>query len=196
MDQTGAEVNYPRGPAYDERVAKLAATGMAMHGEADLVEAFQPRDVLDAGCGTGRVAVELARRGMTVVGVDNDSAMLEAARTKTDSVEWILADLSRTMDLDGRDFDLVVMAGNVMIFVEVGTEATVVSNMAKVLRPGGVLLSGFSLVPGRVSIASYDRICADAGLGLTARWSTWEQGDFEASSDYAVSVHRLISAGA
>ena len=50
--------------------------------------------VLDAGCGTGRVAVELAARGFSMVGVDADSGMLTTARAKLPEVEWIEADLS------------------------------------------------------------------------------------------------------
>ena len=90
---------------------------------------FAPESVLDAGCGTGRVAIELARRGVTAVGVDLDRGMLEAARRKDPALRWVEADLA-SLDL-GTPFDVVVMAGNVMIFVEPGTEAQVVANMAK-----------------------------------------------------------------
>lgn len=183
-------MSYPRGSAYDERVAKLASSGMAMHGEADLVEAFLPRRVLDAGCGTGRVAVELARRGMEVVGVDSDADMLQAARAKPEAVEWLHGDLSNHEVLGGRVFDLAVMAGNVMVFVKAGTEADVVTTLAGALGPGGVLVAGFCLVPGRIGLDDYDRACRDAGLELTARWSSWERAEFSAGSDYAVSVHR------
>ena len=72
---------------YDERWAALAATGEEIHGEVDLVEALLLEHgltgaVLDAGCGTGRVAVELAARGHAVTGVDLDPALLDAARVK------------------------------------------------------------------------------------------------------------------
>src|SRR5919204_5229355 len=53
-----------------------ARAGENVHGEADFVESFHPGSVLDAGCGTGRVAIELARRGIEVVGVDLDPGML------------------------------------------------------------------------------------------------------------------------
>ncbi|MFM2071639.1 MAG: hypothetical protein RLZZ623_1902, partial [Actinomycetota bacterium] len=52
------------------------------HGEADCIAAFGPATVLDAGCGTGRVAMELHRRGIDVVGVDLDADMLERARRR------------------------------------------------------------------------------------------------------------------
>ena len=64
--------DVPRGSEYDRRFEDLAAAGMDMHGEADLVASYAPESVLDAGCGTGRVAIELSRRGHAVVGVDLD----------------------------------------------------------------------------------------------------------------------------
>jgi SAM-dependent methyltransferase len=165
----------------------MAAEGHNIHGEADLVESLGPGSVLDAGCGTGRVAIELARRGIDVVGVDLDPAMLAGARDKAPDLPWVVADLA-AVDL-GRTFDLVVLAGNVMIFLTPGTEAAVVANLARHLGPGGALVSGFQLQPGRLSVDDYDRACAAAGLDLEDRWATWDRVPF-AAGDYAVSVHR------
>src|SRR3982075_3136641 len=58
------------GDAYDARYDERARAGENVHGEADFVMRLTPASVLDAGCGTGRVARELARRGVDVVGVD------------------------------------------------------------------------------------------------------------------------------
>jgi SAM-dependent methyltransferase len=55
--------------------------------------------ILDVGCGTGRHAIELARRGFCLTGVDLSSGMLEqarqAAREAGVSIEWIHADAAR-----------------------------------------------------------------------------------------------------
>ncbi|MDQ4090364.1 MAG: class I SAM-dependent methyltransferase [Actinomycetota bacterium] len=177
-----------RSQSYDRRWEELAAAGRNIHGEADLVESLGPRSVLDAGCGTGRVAVELARRGIEVIGVDVDAGMLDKARAKAPDLPWLLADLAR-LDL-GRTFDVVVMAGNVMIFLAPGTEPDVVAAAAKHLPPGGALVAGFSLEPGRLDLADYDRHAAAAGLELADRWATWDRQPFTAGVEYAVSVHR------
>jgi SAM-dependent methyltransferase len=177
-----------RSQTYDQRWEELAAAGRNIHGEADLVESLQPTSVLDAGCGTGRVAIELARRGIDVAGVDVDATMLEKARSKAPELTWTLADLA-TLDL-GRTFDVVVMAGNVMIFLAPGTEAAVVSSAARHLAPDGALVAGFSLEPGRLDLATYDRHATAAGLELADRWATWDRRPFEAGGGYAVSVHR------
>src|SRR5690349_1912206 len=102
------------GAQYQERFDKLAASGNDVHGEADFVMRYAPRTVLDAGCGTGRVAIELARRGVDVVGADVNPSMLVVARDRAPQIEWVHSDLT-ALDL-GRTFDVVVMAGNVPLF--------------------------------------------------------------------------------
>jgi len=183
-----ARSKHSAGDAYDATYERRAAAGEDVHGEANFVGRFVPASVLDAGCGTGRVARELARRGLDVAGVDIDPDMLATARRKAPDVPWHQADLA-TIDL-GRTFDAIVMAGNVMIFVAPGTEAAVVANMARHLAPGGHLIAGFQLMPGRLDLARYDAFAADAGLTLAERWSTWDRDPWQAHDDYAVSVHR------
>jgi SAM-dependent methyltransferase len=182
------ENDVPRGRDYDERFVRLAAQGHDVHGEANLVASLGLHSVLDAGCGTGRIAMELARRGLGVVGVDLDAEMLAAARDKAPLIPWIQADLE-DVDLD-RTFDGIVMAGNVMIFLTSGTEAAVVANLVRHLGDGGLLVSGFSLGQGRLTLESYDEICTDAGLELVDRWASWDRDAFTAGTDYAVSIHR------
>jgi len=169
----------------------MAAEGRNVHGEADLVESLGPGSVLDAGCGTGRVAIELARRHVDVVGVDLDPSMLAVARDKSPNLTWVEGDLA-ALDL-GRSFDVVVLAGNVMIFLAPGTEAAVVATMARHLRPGGALVAGFQLHPadrgGGLDLAAYDAHGRAAGLELEQRWGTWQREPYR-GGDYAVSVHR------
>jgi len=184
-----------RGEQYDEQWRRMAAAGHSIHGEADLVDrllggpAGAGGPVLDAGCGTGRVAIELARRGYETVGVDLDAAMLETARAKAPDLEWVLADLDG-LNLPGRRFAAVVAAGNVMIFLAPGSEGRVVASLARHVAPGGLLVAGFQLGPNRIGLDHYDELAAAAGLVPAARWATWEQDPFVVGGDYAVSVHR------
>ena len=179
--------DVPRGPDYDARMAAVEERGQYMHGEADRVQVYEPRTVLDAGCGTGRVAVELARRGLDVVGVDLDPSMLEVARAKSDAVEWVEADLA---DLDlGRTFDVVVAPGNVMIFLTPGTEAAVTERLAAHVAPGGTLICGFSLAGDHLSLEAHHAHCAAAGLTTVEDLATWEGEPYD-GGDYVVSVHR------
>ncbi len=190
MTDPWRESDVPRGAAYDHRFEQLASAGVDVHGEADLVDSYGPGSVLDAGCGTGRVAIELNRRGHAVVGVDVDPAMLEAARRKAPGLEWVEADVTDPRVEFGRSFDVVVLAGNVLIFVPPGTEGRVIANAARWLAPGGHLVAGYSLRPGGLDPARHDALALAAGLELEDRWSTWDRRPFTTGDAYAVAVHR------
>jgi SAM-dependent methyltransferase len=182
---------------YADRFAAAAAAGQDVHGEAHLVHALLPGPsrVLDAGCGTGRVAVRLAELGHDVVGVDLDEAMLDRARRDAPALTWVVGDLA-TLDLDGPPYDLVVAAGNVIPLVAAGQEAAVVAALARHLRAGGLLVAGFGLDAAHlplddapVDLPGYDGWCRAAGLELVERWATWDRAPHEGGG-YAVSVHR------
>ena len=196
MGSRWQDTGAPRGDEYDARWRKLAAAGQSIHGEADLIENLL-RDaggsrVLDAGCGTGRVATELAARGFSVVGIDLDDAVLAAARAKAPELDWIRADLTdATTQLSG-EFDVVAMAGNVMIFLDPGTEGRVLEELSSLLAPRALLVSGFSLQPAGLSLPEYDRLAEAAGLEPVHRWATWDRQPYDGGS-YAVSVHRRLS---
>ncbi|MCP3937138.1 MAG: class I SAM-dependent methyltransferase [Actinomycetia bacterium] len=181
-----------RGATYDTRWDELVEAGENVHGEADLIQSLLPIGVespivMDAGCGTGRVAIELAGRGVDVVGVDVDPQMLEQAKAKAPHLEWILDDLTHVGQ--DRSFDIIALPGNVMIFVEHDAEAAVVANLAAHLTEGGLLVAGFVLEPEGLTVDGYDRCCEEAGLSLVDRWATWDKQPFD-GDDYAVSVHR------
>ena len=184
------------GRRYQERFDALAAAGTDVHGEAAFVMTFAPESVLDAGCGTGRVALELARRGVLVVGADRDASMLAVAEDRAGALaerlpgvrlSFVEADLV-SLDL-AMTFDAVVMAGNVPLFADPGTESDLVASVAAHVRTGGVLITGFQL--GRsYSLEHYDLHCAAAGLEPASRYAGWDADRSEPIGDYAVSVHR------
>ncbi len=194
-----------RGGDYDARWDEMAATGANLHGEADLVQSLLAhtggRRVLDAGCGTGRIAIELARRGMSVTGVDADQEMLSVAQEKSPGLAWArcdLADAGHLQAVAAGPFDLVLLAGNVMIFLAPGTEQQVLVNLSQPLVPGGLLVAGFSLNTD-LNVTRYDAMAAAAGLHPLHRWSTWDRDPFPddgatddgyADNGYVVSVHR------
>ncbi len=191
MDESGsrwgADPGVQRGADYDHRWKQMSAAGISIHGEADLICRFGPTSVLDAGCGTGRVAIELAQRGIDVTGVDLDRPMLDQARAKAPDLTWVEANLL-SVELD-RQFDVVAMPGNVMIFVQPGTEPAVIANMARHLAPGGALIAGFEFGRG-YDLDRYDGDCRAAGLTSEARFATWDAEPWRPGGDYAVSVHR------
>ena len=183
LDETGGT----GGAEYDAAFRRLAERGVDVHGEAAYVDALldRPGRVLDAGCGTGRVAVELARRGHEVVGVDNDPSMLAVAGRQP-GPRWLAGDLA-ALDLPER-FDLVVAAGNVVVFLEPGTEPRVVAALARHLVPGGLLVSGWRT--DRLPRAGYDAWAAAAGLEPVVRHATWDGDPWRDDADWCVAVDR------
>lgn len=190
-DETGGS----RGPAYEKAFRELAASGTDVHGEAAFVDrllrpGFAGALVLDAGCGTGRVARELARRGYEVVGVDSDSSMLEVARAEAPELRWLPDDLAE-LELAER-FEVVLMAGNVMVFLAPGTEQEVLCRAAAHLAPGGRLVSGWRT--DRMPRSDYDALARLAGLEPVDRYATWDGEPWHDDADWCVAVDRLRAA--
>ncbi|GAA0405074.1 class I SAM-dependent methyltransferase [Micromonospora gifhornensis] len=179
---------------YVDRFRQLAAEGADLAGEARLVDALVPprSRILDAGCGTGRVGAELAARGHTVVGVDADPVLVEAARADHPGPRWLVADLA-TLDLatagEPEPFDAAVLAGNVMTFVAAGTEVAVLRQVAAHVRPDGVIAIGFGTDRG-YPLADFDAHVAAAGLRRDHRFATWDLRPWHDDADFAVSVLR------
>lgn len=114
-------------------------------GEVDFIEIEigydKSKNILDIGCGTGRHAIELAKRGYTVTGVDLSQSQLDHAikKAKKEDVEvsFQKAD-ARNMVFDAQ-FDLAIMicegAFPLMETDEMNYE--ILKGAARALKPGG-----------------------------------------------------------
>ncbi|MEU8154756.1 class I SAM-dependent methyltransferase [Micromonospora sp. NPDC048986] len=179
---------------YIDRFRKLAAEGADLAGEARLVDALVAPGsrILDAGSGTGRVGAALAERGHTVVGVDADPALVDAARADYPGPTWLVADLAE-LDLpalgEAEPFDAAVLAGNVLAFVAVGTEPEVLRRVAMHLRPDGVLTVGFGTERG-YPLTAFDADAVAAGLRVEQRFATWDLRPWRDDAPFAVSILR------
>jgi SAM-dependent methyltransferase len=185
--------------AYQQRFDDLAAKGMDIHGEAAFVASLMspPVRVLDAGCGTGRVAIQLTALGYHCTGVDADAAMVEVAEKRDPSTTWVRQDLSR-LQLRAQAFEIAVLAGNVIPLLAPGTLLSAVERIVAHLQPGGLLVAGFGLDAAHLPqgcpvtpLADYDRACEVTGLSFVQRYGTWDRKPWHEGGGYAVSVHRL-----
>jgi SAM-dependent methyltransferase len=181
---------------YAERFRALAARGEDVHGEAQFVVGLRPPParVLDAGCGTGRVAIRLGELGYDVVGVDIDASMLREAQQEAPGLDWRVADLA--VLATGQLFDVVLVAGNTIPLLEPGTLPGAAAGLAAQLDEGGRLVCGFGLdaahLPGDCPVtplADVEAAFAAAGLELVERFSAWDGAAYDESGGYVVTVH-------
>jgi SAM-dependent methyltransferase len=176
---------------YDARYESRAAAGENVHGEVDFLLSLMPTPVfslLDAGCGTGRIAIEAARRGANVVGVDLDPRMLTVAHEKAPHLAWHLGDLA-TIALE-QTFDLIALPGNVMVCLTPGSEAAVLAHLVTFLAPRGLLVAGFATDRDYYTLAQYDGMLSGLGLRLQERWATWDRQPWTRSASFTISVHQ------
>lgn len=131
------------------------------------------QSVLDVACGTGQHAIALAREGYEVVGADLSAGMIHRARENAAAtrveVRFVTAGFDQLAKRLGQSFDALLCLGNSLPHVK-GPRAlrSALSDFAKVLRPGGLLL---------VQIRNFDRVMAQR-----ERWMqplSRQQGDEE-----------------
>jgi len=98
--------------------------------------------ILDAPCGEGRIARELAAKGYQIVGADLAEEFLAAARAAAKqrnlTMEFELADV-RSLSFQG-DFDGAVCWGNSFGYFDDAGNAAMLRSLAQALKPGGRLV--------------------------------------------------------
>lgn len=103
-------------------------------------------EILDVGCGTGRVLLHLARSGRRVHGIDNDCAMLDRLDKKLaqlpqlrDYISYLRGDiLERRMD---QSFSLILLTYNALMhFHEQETQIVLLKKLRACLDDGGRLV--------------------------------------------------------
>ncbi|HEX4346764.1 MAG TPA: class I SAM-dependent methyltransferase [Vicinamibacterales bacterium] len=113
-------------------------------------------ELLELGCGTGRISIPLARSGVGVVGIDRSSAMLAHAASRVERLRrrgvrrstlptFVRGDI-RALPFSNARFAMVVAAyGILQSLVRERDLASTLDSVARVLEPSGVL--GIDLVP-------------------------------------------------
>ena len=130
------ELFAPLGPTYD-RYANLLSFGQDPRWRRFLVSRI-PHDavrVLDVATGTGAVALELVRRGHTVVGIDQSPDMLAVARKRLPGVEFHEGRAESLPFADG-EFDALTFT---YLFRYVDDPAATLRELMRVVKPGGTI---------------------------------------------------------
>ena len=157
MSRQGACAVPNLGPvAYTRwRASEIGATTEQLESQLvlELVGDLHGRRVLDVGCGDGEFALELAKRGAVVTGIDASAAMIDAAKRRATQHNVDITfqvGMAEQLAFSAERFD-VVTAITILCFV--GDAAPVFREIARVLRPGGRLV-----------------------IGELGKWSTWAAG--------------------
>ena len=90
--------------------------------------------ILDIGCGTGNLAIELYKRGYKVICVDKDSQMIERAKQKEPQMTFIIQD-AKELDIDIN----VDVALAVNVFLSKKELNGLFAALKKILRKGGII---------------------------------------------------------
>ena len=151
---------------------RLAATYDAENAGRDdidwylaLAQRLGARDIVDLGCGTGVLAVDLAARGHRVIAIDPAAAMLEIARARPGGarVTWILGDATA---MPPGAADLVLMTGHVaQVFLTDDDWAAVLRHAHRAARAGGHL----AFETRNPAARAWTRWTREASLGRYAR---------------------------
>jgi SAM-dependent methyltransferase len=194
---SGPDSPYAR--AFEERIAR----GQDIDGEARLVDALAPRGarILDAGAGIGRVAGALAARGHDVTAVEKDPDLVSRSRSLFPGVPVLECDIlaltPALLEQAGRPatYDVVVVVGNVMVYLAEDSEARALRTLAALLVPGGRILVGFHPQKGPPHSRDYpvERFRADveaAGLAVQHVFGSYELDP--PADDYVVAVLQAV----
>jgi len=129
--------NFFRGVALD--FWRLAMTPEITATEVQFLEralAIAPgARLLDVPCGNGRHAIELAKRGCRLTGIDLAAEYIDEARRAPVDAEWILGDMC---DLPWSDtFDGAYCMGNSFGYLDAQSAAQFLHAIARTLKPAG-----------------------------------------------------------
>ncbi len=120
--------------SYEITAAQLAPVAPAV---ADAVEPVSGQPALDLACGTGNEALELARRGAEVTGLDGAPRLLEVASARAEeeglAASWIQGDLAE-LPFDEDAFEIVT---SVFGLIFTGSPRDSASEIGRVLRAQG-----------------------------------------------------------
>lgn len=142
------------------------------------------RTVIDAGCGTGRHTAALAEAGFDVTGLDESPELIAVARERAPGARFEVGDLRSWSPAEPADG--VLCRGVLNDFVDDGDRQAALDNLARMLRPGGVLIADVREL-GRTR-ERYDRepVIVRTGEGVHFRSETHLDGD-------TMVVHEAIS---
>ena len=156
----------PHLPVYDP-MNRVMTAGLDQRWRRRAARVVRPGDrVLDACCGTGDLALAAAQAGGRVTGLDFSERMLERARRKSSSIEWMHGDLL-ALPFPGARFDAATVGFGVRNVDDLDAG---LRELARVLRPGG-RLACLEITRPRGALEPFFRLWFDGLVPLSAACS-------------------------
>jgi demethylmenaquinone methyltransferase / 2-methoxy-6-polyprenyl-1,4-benzoquinol methylase len=152
-------------PVYDA-MNRAMTVGLDRRWRRLTVEAVvRPGDrVLDACCGTGDLAIAALPVAREVIGLDFSEAMLERARRKAPSIEWVQADVL-ALPFPDASFDAVTVGFGVRNLDDLERG---LAELARVLRAGG-RIGILEITRPRGLVAPFYRLWFDGLIPLAGK---------------------------
>jgi len=151
-----------------DRMNSVMTAGMHHHWReraADLARVGPGSRALDVATGTGDLAIELARRGASVTGVDFAEAMLEVARAKAPHVAFERGD-ALALPYEDAAFDAVTVGFGARNFSDLDRG---LCEMTRVVRPGGRVVVLEITTPARAPLSWFFRLWFDRLVPVLGR---------------------------
>jgi len=147
---------------------------------SQMVDELRPARILDIGCGSGIVSMELVGRGHKVVGVDLSEGMIAQAKQKArtkgyDPDNFVVGDILDPRFADrfvGEGFDLVTTAG---VFPYIDDPETAHDNIRRILPVGGRYIGSYGnglfdiFTLNRFTVSFHEKMAEDLGLSVEMR---------------------------
>jgi demethylmenaquinone methyltransferase/2-methoxy-6-polyprenyl-1,4-benzoquinol methylase len=151
-----------------DRMNSVMTAGMHHHWReraADLARVGPGSRALDVATGTGDLAIELARRGASVTGVDFAEAMLEVARAKAPHVAFECGD-ALALPYEDAAFDAVTVGFGARNFSDLDRG---LREMTRVVRPGGRVVVLEITTPARAPLSWFFHLWFDRLVPVLGR---------------------------
>lgn len=95
--------------------------------------------VLDVGCGDGKVAEFLYKKGCVVTGIDINEAALAQNRDNNPAITYLYSDITATIPAVSDSFDAIVIPYVFVSIIDRAEAKRAASELVRVLKPGGIL---------------------------------------------------------
>jgi demethylmenaquinone methyltransferase / 2-methoxy-6-polyprenyl-1,4-benzoquinol methylase len=181
LPETQVRVMFDRIALVYDRMNSVMTAGMHHRWReraVDLAEVGPGARALDVATGTGDLAVELARRGAEVTGLDFSERMLELARAKCPQIEWVEGNALELSFAD-EEFDAVTVGFGARNFSDLDRG---LSEMVRVAKPGGRVVILEITTPGRPPPSWFFRLWFDHAIPALGRLADSEAYTYLPSS--------------